>query len=330
MISFRNAAAAVSELARHASSSRTAGIAVRLFPILVSAAFATPALSQNSTDLSSPNGRIAVRIRTPEAGSAAAPTWTAAFMGRPTVSGRLGLEAAGEGDLLSGVRASTVRRASVNQRIPVLYGKADHADNHYNEVRFAFENPKRRRIEVTFRCYDDALALRYDVPRQPGMKAITVTEETTSFLPAGDPTSYVQYLENYRTSHEHAVTTVPLSEIKSDTLLDMPATFSWPNGTYLAITEAALRRYAGMSLMRSAGTSADTALVCRLTPRPDGTKVMRELPMRTPWRVAMIADRPGGLLESNSLYCLNEPSAIRDTVRRHASVHEAASRAPSH
>ena len=40
---------------------------------------------------------------------------------------------------------------------------------------------------------------------------------------------------------------------------------------------------------------------------------MRPLPMRTPWRVALIGDRPGALLESNTLYCLNEPSAIGDT-----------------
>jgi alpha-glucosidase len=35
--------------------------------------------------------------------------------------------------------------------------------------------------------------------------------------------------------------------------------------------------------------------------------------MQTPWRVVLISDRPGALLESQTLYCLNESSVIRNT-----------------
>ena len=65
--------------------------------------------------------------------------------------------------------------------------------------------------------------------------------------------------------------------------------------------------------MRPAGEAARDELVCQLTPRPDGTKVVRPLPMQTPWRVVLIGDRPGALLESETIYCLNEPSVIKDT-----------------
>ena len=157
-------------------------------------------------------------------------------------------------------------------------------------------------MEVVFRCYNDAIALRYEVPKQAGMKRLTVTEEGTSFAPVGNPRAYVQYLENYRTSHEHNVTTTPLRDVKPDTLLDMPLTLAREDGTYLAITEAALRHYAGMSLMRTANTGEAAELICRLTPRPDGTKVVRDLPMQTPWRVALVGDRAGALLESNTLH----------------------------
>ena len=34
-----------------------------------------------------------------------------------------------------------------------------------------------------------------------------ITNEATSFRPIGNPTAYVQYLENFHTSHEHPVTT---------------------------------------------------------------------------------------------------------------------------
>src|SRR5262249_6865534 len=55
-------------------------------------------------------------------------------------------------------------------------------------------------------------------------------------------------------------------------------------------------------------------LVCDLTPRADGTKVVRRLPMQTPWRVVLIGDRPGALLESETIYCLNDPSLIKDVA----------------
>ena len=67
-----------------------------------------------------------------------------------------------------------------------------------------------------------------------------------------------------------------------------------------------------MSLRRSAAPGERVDLVCQLTPRPDGNKVVRPLPLQTPWRVLLIADRPGALLESSTLYCLNEPPVIKD------------------
>ena len=141
---------------------------------------------------------------------------------------------------------------------------------------------------------------------------MTIADETTSFQIAGGPVAYVQQLENYKTPHEHHVAAMPCSEIPAGVLLDMPLTLHWADGTYAAITEAALRRYAGMALMRSEGAGAFPRLHCKLTPRADGTKVVRPLPLQTPWRVVMIGDRPGALLESNTIYCLNDPPAIKD------------------
>jgi len=83
--------------------------------------------------------------------------------------------------------------------------------------------------------------------------------------------------------------------------------------------------------MYTQAEAARDELVCRLTPRPDGTKVVHPLPMQTPWRVVLIGDRPGALLESETLYCQDlerrfrcrnrsEPSYHRDAdplVRRH-------------
>jgi alpha-glucosidase len=265
------------------------------------------------SSLSSPDARIKVSIQWPAPGSAEQPHWSAAFRGKQILSDcGLGLETADAGDLMSGVSLLHVRSRSVDQRIRVLFGKSDHANDRFHETRFLLQTPKHSRLEVAFRCYDDAIAFRYELPKGAASRSVTITDETTSFGVEGDPLAYAQYLENYNTSHEHNVTTASSHDLRLDTLMDMPLTLHWTDGTCAAITEAALRHYAGMSLMRPAGVATSHQLICKLTPRPDGTKVVRPLPLQTPWRVVLVGDRPGALLESETIYCLNEPSVIRD------------------
>lgn len=261
--------------------------------------------------VTSPDKRIEVRIQVAPRESKERPSWSATFHGKSVATNCvLGLQTADAGDLLESTRAIKTKNRFVDDRIPVLFGKAGSAHDQFQELRLTLENPKGRRTDVIFRCYNDAIALRYELRGDPQDSEVTITEEGTSFHIQGNPTAYAQYLENYTTSHEHKVVTVPYHDLRADTLLDMPLTFSWADGTCAALTEAALRRYAGMSLMRPAGHDD---LVCRLTPRPNGTKVMSPLPLETPWRVLLIADRPGALLESETIYCLNSPSAIKDT-----------------
>ena len=272
-----------------------------------------PAQTDRTQSLTSPDGRLGVSIHLPADSSAEAPRWSATFRGKPILSGcRLGLQTAADGELLSGVRLIREHSRSVDQRIPVLFGKADHAQDRFNETRFWLETPAHRPIEVVFRCYNDCVALRYELPGDKQAAPVVITDETTSYGVEGNPTAYAQYLESYTTSHEHNVTTVRAGDLPPGQLLDMPLTLSWEDGTCAAITEAALRHYAGMSLRRAAGGGERVNLVCQLTPRPDGAKVVRPLPLRTPWRVILVGDRPGALLESGTLYCLNEPSVIKD------------------
>lgn len=198
--------------------------------------------------------------------------------------------------------------SSHNSSVRVLFGKSEFAKDRYEQVRYRFLTARRHRIDIVFRCFDDAIAFRYEMPKQPGVNQVTIADENTSFGLTENPVAYVQYLENYRTSHEHNVATTRLTDVKADTLLDMPLTLARDDGTFLAITEASLRRYAGMSLMRD-----ETSLVSKLTPREDGTKVVRQLPMETPWRVVLVSSKAGALLESNTLYCLNEANVIGNT-----------------
>jgi alpha-glucosidase len=263
--------------------------------------------------LSSPDGQIEVSIQMPAANSVFRPRWSGRFHGERILTDcSLGLQTADSGELLAGARVLQRRTRAVERRIPVLFGKADYANETFREIRFVLINHEHRRVEVVFRCYDDAIAFRYELPT-PAKAPVTITDESTSFNLEGDPMAYVQYLENFKTSHEHNVTPVQYGEIRQDSLLDLPLTVSWNGKMYAAITEASLRHYAGMSLLRPSSRQAGKGLVCQLTPRADGTKVVGTQPLQTPWRVVLVADRPGALLESETIYCLNEPSVIKDT-----------------
>lgn len=271
------------------------------------------AQTDNVHSLTSPDGRIQVTIHLPDGNSAERPGWSASFRGKPVLTEcRVGIQTADSGDVMAGARLLRQRDRSVDQRIQVLFGKSDHARDCFQESRFWLETPAHRPVELVFRCYNDGVALRYELPGAKKSAPVVITEETTSFGVEGNPMAYAQYLESYTTSHEHNVTPVRSRDLPPGQLLDMPLTLAWEDGTCAAITEAALRHYAGMSLRRTNGMAVRTELVCQLTPRPDGTKVLRPLPLQTPWRVVLMADRPGALLESDMLYCLNEPPSIKD------------------
>jgi alpha-glucosidase len=92
--------------------------------------------------------------------------------------------------------------------------------------------------------------------------------------------------------------------------MEIPVLFEYPEEkVYLAITEANLVNYAGMYLAKENGSIRG-----KLSPYPDepNVKVKAKLPHNTPWRVLMISDRMGTLIESNILTNLSEPCKIED------------------
>lgn len=165
-----------------------------------------------------------------------------------------------------------------------------------------------RQINLEVRVFNDGAAFRYTIPAA-GRAEVKITDETNTFNLTGNPVVRAMLLPNYTTSHEGLYTTTPFSKLKADTLMDMPSLFEFPNGNFLAITEAALRDYAGMYLIKHNGL-----LQTRLSPLPGhpGIKVVAKLPHSSPWRVMLISDRVGALIESNVITNLNEPNKIKD------------------
>lgn len=198
------------------------------------------------------------------------------------------------------------QRHSVDDTWEQRWGERRLTRNHYNEltVQLAETTGSKRRLDVVFRVYDDGLGFRYVFPEQPNLREAIIDDELTEFaiaqdstawwIPAGEPIHY-----------EYLYQRTPLHEVP---LVHTPMTLRSRDGLHVAIHEAALVDYAGMWLRRSGGQR----LRAQLSPSAEGWKVRRTLPFATPWRTLQIADRAGGLVESDLILNLNEPNALGD------------------
>ncbi len=206
---------------------------------------------------------------------------------------------------------STSKYLDTTERYELVIGKTSSVVAHYRSLVISIKETTApyRVINLQVKIFDDGLAFRYEIPEQKEWKNFSLLEENTAFYIAGNPVVRALLLPNYTSSHEGLYTTIPFQLLKEDTLMDMPALLEYPQHIYLAITEAALLDYAGMYLMKK-----DGILISKLSPLPGQTavKVNAALPHRSPWRVMMISDRIGALIESNILTTLNEPSKIGD------------------
>ena len=191
----------------------------------------------------------------------------------------------------------------------LIVGKTSHVHTHYKEISIPMLNATQKHINFVVRAFNDGIAFRYEFPQQDNWQSYTLLDENTTFKLTGNPTVHTLMFDNYTSSHEGVYQTVSFNQIPADTLMDMPALFEFPNHTFMAITEAALVNYAGMYLSRQ-----NDELISKLSPLPNQAtiKVEAGLPHKTPWRVMMISDRIGALIESNILTTLNEPSKVPD------------------
>src|SRR5688572_1810244 len=258
--------------------------------------------------LASPDGRIVFAL---EIGNGL-PKYTVLFNGKYLIeSASLNLDLDGIGKLINTTWARPWVFKEVNENYKLIVGKASTVKNHYKQVTIylADETNKNLKINIEARAFNDGLAFRYVLPKQEGQTSFTLLEEQTQFRIPGDATVKALLLPNFTTSHEGLYTTAPFRDIKEDTLMDLPALFQFADKTYMAITEAALLNHAGMYLIKKKGV-----LYSQLSPLPgqERIKVKASLPHNSPWRVFLISDRLGSLIESNIITSLNAPSAIKD------------------
>jgi len=278
----------------------------------VGASLSRPAPADTEYVVSSPNNAIEVRIA---AGTTL--TYSIRHKGMELISpSTVSMTLDGGRILGRDAEVRDARRRSADEKlIPVVKQKAAVIPDRYNELTLEFQGD----YSVAFRAYDDGAAYRF-ATSFPGQ--ITVISEQAEFTFTKDHKIYFPEEESFYTHQERLYKYVPLSEITVKKFCSVPALVDVAGGPKVAITEADLEDYAGLYLTGLDG--APTKLVGKfpaypLKEEPKGDRnvmvteragyIAKTSGTRPfPWRVIMIAERDGGLIENSMIYRLAKPS----------------------
>lgn len=199
---------------------------------------------------------------------------------------------------------------------PVLKRKAE-VTNHCNELHLQLKETRfpNRRINLVFRAYNDGLAFRTEFLGEQKTHQFTITDEQTSFLFSEDLTCWAANHKGYGSHQENEYFKRKLSDLQEEWVIGLPMTVKVDEHCYVALTEANLTNFAGM-YFKPAARGNRLGVKSQLSPLPGADeakgKVVLTLPHPTPWRVVMLAETPGQLVESEIISNLNEPCAIED------------------
>lgn len=225
----------------------------------------------------------------------------------------LGLKFAGQPALGPGMHQVHVETSQADQTYTIPAGKTSTVRDHYNATRVDLADDTGRKLTIEIRAYDDGVAFRYVVPDQPALHHLRLEHELTEFSYNHDATLYPLILKAFHTSYEDEYQQRQVSGMHSDWIVGLPLLAESPGVGWVAITEANIDDYAGMYLRKTDGRAF--LMHAELAPRVDqpAIAVEKDAPLTTPWRVLMIGDTPGKLVESNIVLNLNPPSQIADT-----------------
>ena len=79
-----------------------------------------------------------------------------------------------------------------------------------------------RKIDLVVRVFNDGLAFRWVIHKQEGWTSFKLLDEASTFRVVGDPNIMASFREGFTTSHEGLYWKGRFSQIKEDTLMDMP------------------------------------------------------------------------------------------------------------
>ena len=250
----------------------------------------------------SPDGQVRLSFELKDIdGIGACPVYRVTYKGETILSdSKLGLELAQVKSLESGFVIQSQRTRHHDSYWTPVYGERSVVRDHYNQLSIELSQKESTSsvLELVFRCYDEGVAFRYHVPANDLQQQLHIKEEWTEFSFTGDHPAWCV------TSAQGVYSKKSIDSMGSG--VERPLTVEVDDQVYVAIAEAGLVDYARMKLRAS--KERPHTVLSDLT-----GDVTASMPFQTPWRVLMVGNSPGALLENNDLLLnLNEPNAIED------------------
>jgi alpha-glucosidase len=260
--------------------------------------------------VTSPDGKVSVLFDLIEG----VPHYSVAYSGFGIIEpSSLGFRLRDSLPIRKDLKAIGTVRDIVDQTWKPVWGKRSEIRNFYNQLTVNLqekESPSRK-IDVVFRVYDDGVAFRYYFPEQESVTDIAVQEEETSFNFSDNYTCFALQLGGFTTPYEKEFDKMFLEDIGIDSIIGLPLLLQ-ASSCWMAITEANLTDYAGMYLSPLEEKPRKLVSKLSLFSEDQDVAVQATVPHSTPWRVIMIGEKPGDLIESDIIENLNEPTTFED------------------
>lgn len=263
----------------------------------------------------SPDGKISVTVNI-EHGI----MYAVEFNGTPVIEpSAVSFQFAQAPPLGNDLKVLTDKTFSVDETWKPVLKRFESVRNQHNSLILELQEIRspQRLINLEFRVFNDGVGFRTVFPKQFTSQEYVITDELTHFRFSGNHTCWAVNYGSYTTSQEVEHFERTIDEITPEMVIGLPLTLKINDKCYAAITEADIDNYAGMYL-KSSGKQGAFDLRTALSPRkgqPEkGDKVKFRTPHQTPWRVVMLAETPGKLIESEIIANLNDPCEIEDPL----------------
>lgn len=212
-----------------------------------------------------------------------------------------------------------VKQRSVDEKvIPPVRIKSAEIPDRFNEMSIEFEGG----FSLIFRAYNEGVAYRFvtDIDGE-----ITVVTEEVTFNFGRDQAIYFPQEDSFQSHSEREFKYLRLRGISDAMFCSLPALVDVKDGPKVLITEADLEDYPGLYLRGSSNESlygkfpayalAEEAKNDRDVPVTKRADFIAKTEGRRtfPWRVLIVAEKDGDLIENQMVYLLAKPSQLEDT-----------------
>jgi alpha-glucosidase len=284
------------------------------------------ALAQNAPlTLSSPDQQLVMHFGIqPTKNASSKLVYSLAFHGKLALDNSgLALELGDQPPLGSDVRIVGSDAGQGVDDYTLTNSKVSKVHDAYNSLAIHVgENGGQHRImTIEARAYNSGIAFRYVLPTQDSMKDVQLRQEDTEFRLSMDATDWALALPNYRSSYESEYVQLPTTAfsnqggVSSSFLIGMPLLMHEPGVAWMSLMEADIEDNSAMYVTNPSGNWAGHWFVSKLSPRFDDPllAIKGTLPHHSAWRVLMMADDPGRLVESTLVYDLSPENRVADT-----------------